>query len=686
MNAHSENSNKAFRKALEHQSGGRSHEAERLLRSVLQSEPNHAAANHALGVLYAKQGKAEIAIPFFSAALNAEPQEPRHWFSLAKAFIDIGAIDQARFVLEKGGVFGVSVAPQSALSLSLKRWDLFDQAEKYYEAGRWAEAEQCYEQILASDPADVDSLHMLGVVAWRTQRFEMAVKLISEAIRLKDTVASFHCDLGIVLDSLGRFEEAIKSYTEALKLDPFGLLIHNSFGNTSLKLGRLGDAIAHFEQVLSSREIPLGTASGKISRQRSIFIQAHSNLIFALLYIADFPNIELMNRAREFGEKFAVPLLRQRQFTNVADPDRRLRIGFVSGDFRKHAVSYFFEPLLAHLDRGPLEIFGYSNAYIEDAVTVRLKDNFDHWRNIRSLDDNAAADLIEADGIDILVDLAGHSADNRLLVFACKPAPVQVTWLGFSATTGLQAIDYRITDVHAEPVGLTEHLNVETLWRLPRIFCCYQGANPAPAVIDHPPKDGTGYVTFGCFNNFAKLTEPVLALWARVLARLPDARLMLEIAGLESTSLRAEIEARLARFGLPLDRLILVPRSPANQFVLYNQIDIALDPFPSNGGTTSMDTLWMGVPLVTLAGDRFSSRMGVTILTNAGLSELIAADEAQYVEIAAALASDDGRLRSLRHNLRERVVQSPLMDQAAFARDMEAAYRGMWQIWCERQQ
>ena len=340
----------------------------------------------------------------------------------------------------------------------------------------------------------------------------------------------------------------------------------------------------------------------KALRLDPTFLPAHTNLIFTLVYADGFSATELVDRARDFDARFAAPLLRKRKFSNVADPDRRLRVGFVSADFRKHAVSYFCEPLFAHLDRHQFEIFAYSNLHIEDAVTVRLQQSVDHWRNIVPLDDDAAADLIELDGIDILIDLSSHTRGNRLLVFARKPAPIQVTWLGFSATTGMRAMDYRITDVYAEPPGMTEHLNVETLWRLPRIFCCYQGSDHGPAVIDHPPKHDNGYVTFGCFNTYTKLTDPVLALWARIMARLPDARLMLEIFGLESEKFRAEVEARLTGFGLPLDRLILVPRSAANQFVLYNKVDIALDPFPSNGGTTSLDTLWMGVPFVTLAG------------------------------------------------------------------------------------
>jgi protein O-GlcNAc transferase len=705
MNDHSGIANKALKKALAYQSSGRLGDAERLFRSVLQSQPHNSVANYGLGVLALKQGKVRTAIPFLNVAVNADQHQEVYWCTFAEALIEAGALRDARTVIDKAVLLGHSGPLVGSLPVQLKYGEMHQLALQHHEAGRLADATQGYTEILASDPFHVDSLHMLGVIAMQTSQFELAVDLIKEAIRLRGSVASFHCNLGNALDSLGRFDEAIRAFNEALKLNPSDFDAHNNLGTALLNSGRLDAAITsfvHAAKINPDHAVPhnnLGDAfKAKINMRSAIesyekstrldpgFLEAYSNLIVALVYASEFPASELVNRAREFDAKFAAPVLRQRPFSNVVDADRRLRIGFVSGDFRKHAVSYFFEPLLAHLDRGQLEVFGYYSNSVEDAMTARLNDSFDHWRNIRALDDDAAADLIEADKVDILVDLSSHTGANRLLVFARKPAPVQVTWLGFSATTGLQAIDYRITDVHAEPVGLTEHLNVETLWRLPRIFCCYQGADPAPAVIDHPPKDDNGYVTFGCLNAYIKLTDPVLALWARVLARLPDARLMLEIFGLEETTFRAEVEARLAKCGLPLDRLLLVPRSPANQFVLYNQIDIALDPFPSNGGTTSMDTLWMGVPLVTLAGDRFSSRMGVTILTNAGLSELIAADEAQYVEIAAALASDDGRLRSLRHNLRERVMQSPLMDQAAFARDMEAAYRGMWKIWCEQRQ
>jgi protein O-GlcNAc transferase len=259
---------------------------------------------------------------------------------------------------------------------------------------------------------------------------------------------------------------------------------------------------------------------------------------------------------------------------------------------------------------------------------------------------------------------------------------VQVTWLGHPATTGMKAMDYRITDRYTEPEGMTEHLNTEKLWRLPEIFCCYQAHESNPAVIDHPPCEDNGYITFGCFNNFSKVTDPVLEAWARIMANVPDSRLLLEIRGIDSPPFRAAVEERLRRFGLPLERIILEPRKKENQFVLYNRIDIALDPFPCNGGTTSMDTLWMGVPLVALEGKHFVSRMGITILSNAGLPELVAPAVDQYVALATDLALNRDRLRGLRHNLRQRVEGSPLMNQTVFARDMEAAYREMWRRWC----
>jgi predicted O-linked N-acetylglucosamine transferase (SPINDLY family) len=246
----------------------------------------------------------------------------------------------------------------------------------------------------------------------------------------------------------------------------------------------------------------------------------------------------------------------------------------------------------------------------------------------------------------------------------------------------MTAMDYRLTDIHAEPPGMTEQFNVEQLWRLPEMFCCYRPNDNSPDVIGHPPAEDNGYVTFGCFNNFSKVTDQVIALWAKVLDKVTASRLMLEINGIDNPVFRSETESRFAKLGIPVERLILIPRKKGNQYVLYNRIDVALDPFPCNGGTTSLDTVWMGVPFITLAGRHFSSRLGVTVLTNAGLSELIAQTEADYVNLAVDLALDPARLKNMRDGLRERVRLSPLMDAQRITTHMEQAYRGMWQRWC----
>lgn len=401
-----------------------------------------------------------------------------------------------------------------------------------------------------------------------------------------------------------------------------------------------------------------------------------------MLYASSVTAEELARSTQVFGSTIAAFHLRTRELIRDKNPDRKIRIGYVSPDFRDHAVNYFFEGLLTLHDKGRFEIFAYSNATNEDDVTSRLKTKFDHWQDIRHVSDDDAADMIENDRIDILIDLAGHTGKNRLLVFARKPAPIQVTWLGYPATTGIQAIDYRITDHYAEPEGMTEHLNAETLWRLPDIFCCYGAHESNPAVIGHPPFEDNGYITFGCFNNFTKVTDDVLKTWARILNQVPNSRLLLEIVGIDGPKYKQETETRIRASGLPLEGVIFEPRRKENQFVLYNKIDIALDPFPCAGGTTSMDTMWMGVPFVTLAGHHFVSRMGVTILTNVGLPDLIAQNLDDYVEKAVFLATDREKLKSIRHNLRHKVENSPMMNQMTFAQDIEHAYREMWKKYC----
>jgi protein O-GlcNAc transferase len=520
-------------------------------------------------------------------------------------------------------------------------------------------------------------------------KFDEAEQCCRAALDLLPNNVEFLVKLGGILLYQDKAEESLIFLERALVFEPNNAAIFNNMAGAFKRQGRLDESIA-----CSRKAIALRPGDGL----------KYSNLLLSMVYAASISPQELAETAREFGQRFADPLRWQRPLIRDKNPDRKLRIGYVSPDFRDHAVNYFFEFLLRLHDRQQFEVFAYSSTHGKDHVTARLRPEFDHWREIIMLSDDIVANQIEADEIDILVDLAGHTGYNRLLVFARKPAPIQVTWLGYPATTGMKAMDYRITDNYAEPVGMTEHLNVEKLWRLPEMFCCYGAHENSPAVIDHPPFEDNGYITFGCFNNFAKVTDPVLETWVKIMAQVPESRLLLEIADLEGLQIRHEsntqsrlmlgsadierskfldtVEARLRRFGLPLDRVILEPRKRSNQFILYNRIDLALDPFPCNGGTTSLDTLWMGVPFVTLAGEHFVSRMGVTILTNAGMPELIAKNVDEYVQLATGLALDKDRLRSLRHNLRDRVAASPLMNQKSFTGNMEATYREMWRKWC----
>ena len=318
---------------------------------------------------------------------------------------------------------------------------------------------------------------------------------------------------------------------------------------------------------------------------------------------------------------------------------------------------------------------------VEDDVTERLKTLFCGWHIVCGLDDDAAADLIEAQAIDILIDLSGHTARNRLLVFARKPAPIQVGWIGYPGTTGMAAMDYRFTDIHIEPVGLGDDLSVETLWRLPRVVACYQAPAADLPLSDGPPSVHTGYVTFGCLNRYTKVSDPALMTWGRILARVPRSKLLLEIANVDDPNIRQQVEIRLQQAGLPLDRVILEARSPQNRYVLYNRIDIALDPFPYNGGTTSFDALWMGVPFVALEGGYVVSRMGSSALEILGLPELSGRTADQYVDIAVTLALDPGRLREIRRDLRGRMARSPHMNHALLASDVGDAFRAMWRRW-----
>ena len=369
------------------------------------------------------------------------------------------------------------------------------------------------------------------------------------------------------------------------------------------------------------------------------------------------------------------------RMATTATPTAALRIGYVSPDFREHCQSFFTIPLLSNHDREAFEIFCYPHVRRPDAITERIRGCAEVWRSILGMTDDQAARIIREDRIDILVDLTMHMAHGRPLIFARKPAPVQVAWLAYPGTTGLSAMDYRLTDPYLDPPGLNDQFYSETSIRLPDTFWCYDPLD-AELAVNALPAQAHGHITFGCLNNFCKVNEQVLRLWAQVLKTVDRSRLMLLCP---EGSHRQPLLDLLQREGISPDRIELLAFRPRPQYLeLYHRIDVGLDTFPYNGHTTSLDSFWMGVPVVTLVGQTVVGRAGLSQLTNLGLTELIAQTPEQYIQIATDLAGDLPRLAELRRTLRARMQASPLMDAPRFARNVEAAYRQMWRNWCER--
>jgi predicted O-linked N-acetylglucosamine transferase (SPINDLY family) len=407
----------------------------------------------------------------------------------------------------------------------------------------------------------------------------------------------------------------------------------------------------------------------------------HSNLLMSLSYASRVTSADIFAQAQEFDRQIT-PSGPVQDFNNNPDPHRRLRIGFVSGDFHAHPVGYFLARVLEALDPTCFEVFCYSNSAIVDAMTTRLWEAAIGWQSIVGVPDDKAAAMIRQDGIDILVDLSGHTSLNRLPLFALRPAPVQVTWLGYFGTTGLSTIDYIIADRFVVPPGEEIYFS-ETVWRLPGCYLCY-----SPHSLDIPtgpfPALANGFVTFGCFNNRAKLTAETVAAWAAILQQMDGSRLFLKTKSLTDAGCRAVLQTQFSDHGIAAERLILEGSSPlAEALEAYHRVDIALDPFPFGGCTTTAETLWMGVPLVALQGTRWTGRMSQSILATMNLNDWVATDVEGYVATACRLAGDLPNLAGLRSDLRRRLESSSFCDGPNFTRGLEKAYRSMWTEWCD---
>lgn len=608
-------------------------------------------------------------------------------------------------------------------------------AVELVQRGAFAEARALLEQVCKVDRVDAEAWFMLGVVNGKLERADEAVTCLQTAVGLRPCHALTHFNLGAIFRAQGRLDDAAQSFSEAVRLDPSQMAVYETLKAVLLELDRADEAAqCHLEMlklypvnadtmaskgsmlhILSRLEeaadcyrkalqLKPGNASlhdslasalceqGKYKeaiehhrlalRLDPVNYRFHSNLLLTLQYSPDIDSAEIFAEHCGAAKAYAVVLSEGLIHANDRDPERRIRVGYVSSDFRMHSVAFFLEPLLVGHDFHQVEIFCYSGVSRPDAMTERMQGWAHHWRDIDGLQDEQVAAMARADGIDILVDLAGYTGGCRLGLFARKPAPVQASWLGYLDTSGLEAMDYHLTDAQVDPEG-RDAFYVESLARLPGCFLCYKPLPDAPEVAVLPALE-KGAVTFGSFNALPKVNENVVALWASVLRAVPRSQLFIKSSALTDGATSERYYGLFEAQGIGRDRVELIGHTATQteHLDLYKRLDIALDTFPYNGATTTCEALWMGVPVLTLAGVRNASRMGVSLLNAVGMQDWIAETPEQYVTIATKMAADLPHLASLRAGLRERMAVSPLCDGKSFATKVEAAYRAMWRKYC----
>jgi protein O-GlcNAc transferase len=601
-----------------HQSGNLA-QAEALYRQILQADPRHAPALHLLGSLAHQTGHHDAAVALIGQAIAINP--------LASIFhFNLGLVHK--------------------------------------KLRHWTEAAACFQQALQINPQHVDASIYLGQVFIEQGQLAEAIECHRQALYINPNHSGLHVNMGNAYVAKGLLDEAEECFRQALAVDRYHAGAHLNLGNTLLDQGRLDKALASYQNALAANPS---------------LHDAHSNLVYTLHFCPDLEPADLLKEHRRWNQLYAQPLAKFLQpHDNDKAPERRLRIGYLSPELRAHPVGRFLLPLLQNHDQANFEIFCYSAVQVPDQVTDHCRAHADVWRDCQAASDEQIAGMIRQDRIDILVDLTMHMAGRRLLVFARKPAPIQVCYLAYCGTTGLDTMDYRFTDPYLDPPA-HERFYTEKSIHLPETYWCYHPLVKTPEVAT-PPALVAGQVTFGCLNNFCKVTSPTLESWALLLSQVPNSRLIL-FAG--AGRHRERVRGVFANHDVAAERIQFMSGVPlAEYFRFYGDIDIALDPFPYGGGTTTCDALWMGVPVVSLAGAAAVGRGGLSILSNIGLPELVASSIEEYIRIAVKLARDLPRLAEVRAGLRERMLQSPLMNAPRFARNVEAAYRAMWRAWC----
>ncbi len=632
-------------------------EAERVLTEAHALAPNETGIHTAIARTYLGMGKPGELIARYRGALAERPDDTILKRNAAAVFLQLGRPQEA--VSPARAAFAAMPKDEEA-GLIL--------ASCLAAVGTLEESEQTLMAVLAAAPLNAQAGFQLGIVRSRrgnyeaaASTFEMVVRIAPDHIEAMDKLAGMRLNMGHV-------SEAISLLKRVLALQPNKAGARRDFATALAHRGSIKEAAERYRSDLALRPDDKETLS---------------EYLFILSLLPSATRREIFDAHAEWGRRhgaFSPP-----QYLNAREPEKRLKVGYVSPDFREHSVSYFIEPLLSSHDRGAFEIFCYASGSLFDSASERLKGAGEHWRSLDKCSDDEAFSLIRKDGIDILVDLAGHTASNRLTLFARAPAPVQVTWLGYPETTGVKAIGYKITDAIVSPPGDAERYATETLLRLSKGFHCYRPPPGCPEVAPLPCLRA-GHVTFGSFSGPHKMNPELIGIWAAVLRAVPDARMLLKCRQFADEPVRDKYTAMFGAAGIAPERLTFMEFSPTTSAHLaqYASMDICLDTFPYSGTTTICEALWMGAPVVTLMGERPASRVGGSLLHEIGMPDLIADNAGDFVAIASDLARDIARLSKLRTGMRDRLKRTPLRDERRFAGEIEATYRNLWHRWCAR--
>jgi protein O-GlcNAc transferase len=705
------------------ESEGKPLEACGLYRKALAAHPGYARAHLNLGVALEAMGEGDAALQAYRDALAAEPRNAFAHYNLGKLLLTRGdnataaghlreAVERkrdfidARIVLAGAlEVAGDTEGALAALDAALKLKPGYAGAWYNYglllnKLGRGADAEAALRRAIAIEPNNAALFQLSKILRARGEFDEGEALLRGMLERFPDT-AELHVALYEALKERGRHEAAVAELAVALRLRPDWAELWLMYADVLKTLQRLPEceaavrrALALDRRLSAAYRLLGGILVDQLRVEEALAVYAAGREfdpqgyidaceLFVLNFHDGISSEALFERHRAFGERFerSHPP-RFTRYANRPDPDRPLRIGYLSGDFRAHPVGWAFLPLVEKHDRAACEAYCYSVYQASDRVTRRIAEHADRWRNVALAPAAEVADIVHRDAIDVLVDLSGYGGIPTFDIMAHRPAPVQASWLGYLSTSGLTRIDYRITDNYADPPGIAERFHTERLLRLPHSQWCYRAvlqAEPAAA----PPCAANGFVTFGAFNQSAKISPSARRLWAEVLKRVPGARLL--VVGIPPGPATQMVLDDFARHGVAPGRVRVEPRlTLEDYFRTIGSVDIALDPTPYSGGTTTCDTLWMGTPVLALPGTRSVSRSAASLLAVLGLHDWIAATPEDYVARAVALASDPAALAKLRGSLRARMQASPLMDEAGFAREMEALYRRMWRAWCDK--